>query len=87
MTILNQKDVKGNERPISFMSIDLQRSKLNYLVIDKHAYVVYHAVKYFRPYLLKYHMIIFMPHPATRTLFVQQELGDKRENWMECYMI
>lgn len=27
-------------------------------------------------------MIIYVPHPVVRTLFLQQELVEKRENWM-----
>jgi len=47
-------------------------------------YVVYNVVKYFRPYLLKSHTTIFVPHPTVRILLVQQELGEKRANCVTC---
>lgn len=78
VVMLTQKGIEGHEWPISFMGSSLQGLELTYLAIGKQAYVVYKAVKYFRPYLLKSHIIIFVPHPAVRTLYVQQELGEKR---------
>jgi len=45
VAILTQKDVEGNEWPISFMSAALQGSKLNYLSIYKHTYVIYKEFK------------------------------------------
>ena len=46
--------------------------------------MVYKAVKHFRPYILKNHVTVFVPHPAVRSLFVQQELGERRGNWVAC---
>jgi len=70
-TVLTQKDVEGNKRLIYFMSVSLHVLELNYPAIDKQTYVVYKVVEYFRPYLLKAHMIIFVPHPVVRTLLMQ----------------
>lgn len=64
------------------MKNGLQGTELNYLDIDKQSYAVYKAVKHFRPYILKNHVTVFVPHPAVRSLFVQQELGERRGNWM-----
>lgn len=44
-------------------------------------YAVYKVVKHFRRNLLINHCIIFVPHPAVRLLFVQQELGERRVSW------
>lgn len=62
------------------MSASLQGSELNYPSIYKQAYAVYKVVKHIQPYLLKNKYIIFVPHPAVISLFVQQELGERREN-------
>lgn len=35
---------------------------------------------YFRPHLLKIHVIIFVPHPIVMSLFVKQDLGERKEN-------
>ena len=64
------------------MSASMQGTELNYPAIEKQAYVVYKVVKHFRPYLLKSHCTIFVPHPAVRSLLVQQELGERCVNWM-----
>ena len=57
---------------------------MNYPEIEKQAYAVYKAVKHFRPYILKNHVTVFIPHPAVRSLFMQQELGERRGNWVAC---
>jgi hypothetical protein len=78
--VLTQKDDENNEAPVSFMSTNLQGSELNYPAVDKQAYVVYKAVKHFRSYILKNHTKVIMPHPAVRSLFTQQEMGERRGN-------
>jgi hypothetical protein len=65
------------------MSTNLQRDELNYPVIDKQAYAVYKTVKHFRSYILKNHTKVIVPHPAVRSLFTQQDMGERRGNWME----
>jgi hypothetical protein len=64
------------------MSTNLQGPELNYPSIEKHAYVVYKAVKHFRSYILKNHTKVIVPHPVVRSLFTQQEMGERRGNWM-----
>jgi hypothetical protein len=64
------------------MSTNLQGAELNYPAIDKHAYVMYKVVKRFRSYILKNHTKFIVPHPAVRSLFTQQVMGERRGNWM-----
>jgi hypothetical protein len=80
--VLTQKDDGNNEAPVSFMSTNLQGAELNYPAVDKQAYTVYKAVKHFRSYILKNHTKVIVPHPAVRSLFTQQEMGERRGNWM-----
>jgi hypothetical protein len=80
-TVLTQKNVESNEIPISFMSSSF-KEELNYPVVDQQAYVVFKAVKHFRSYLLKSRTKIVVPYPAVRSLLVQKEMGERRENWM-----
>ena len=82
--VIMQKDSNNDERPISFMRTGLQGAELNYPKIEKQAYAVYKAVKHFRPYILTNHVIVFVPHPAVRSRFMQQELGERRGKWMAC---
>jgi len=60
----------------------LQGPKLNYPTIEKHAYVVYKAVKHFESYILKNHTKIIVPHPVVRSLFTQHEMGERRGDQM-----
>ena len=78
--VLMQKYGNNDEWPISFMSIGLQGAELNYPEIEKQAYAVYKVVKHFRPYILKNHVTVSVPHPAVCSLFMQQELGERRGN-------
>ena len=80
--VLTEKEEGGDEYPISFMSTGLQGAELNYPVVDKQAYVVFKAVKKFRPYILMNCTKVIVPHPAVQYLFVQKELGERRGNWV-----
>ena len=51
--VLTQKNDEGFEVPISFLSSTFKNVELNYPKIDKHAFAVFKAVKYFRSYLIK----------------------------------
>jgi hypothetical protein len=62
------------------MSYAFKGGELNYLVVDQQAYVVFKAVKHFRPYLLKSMIKVIVPYPAVRNMLVHKELGEKRDN-------
>jgi hypothetical protein len=80
--VLTQKDNDNNESHVSFMSTNLQGADLNYPTIDKHAYMVYKAIKHFRSYILKNYTKVIVPHPVVQSLFTQQEMGERRGNGM-----
>jgi hypothetical protein len=65
------------------MSTKLQGPELNYPAIDKKSYALYKAVKHFKSYILKTHTKVIVSHPAVRSLFTQQEMGERRGNWMD----
>ena len=81
-SMLTQKEEGGDEYPISFMSTFLQGDELNYPVVDKKSYVVFKAVKQFRPYILNNRTKVIVSHLAVRSLFIQKELGERRGNWV-----
>jgi hypothetical protein len=64
------------------MGTNIQGFELNYPSIEKKAYAIYKAVKHFKSYILKNHTKFIVPHPAVRSLFTQQERGERRGNWM-----
>ena len=76
--VLTQKEEGGDEYPISFMSTGLQGAELNYPTVDKQAYVVFKAVKQFRPYILKNRTKVIVPHLAVRSIFVTKGIGRKK---------
>ena len=55
---------------------------MKYTTIDKQAFVVFKAIKHFRPYLLRSHTKVIVPHTTITTLFIQKEPGDRRGNWL-----
>ena len=55
---------------------------MNYPNINKHAYVVYKAVKHFRSYILRNYTKVIVPHIVVRSIITQQEMGERRGNWM-----
>eukprot|EP00253_Pinus_taeda_P029625 PITA_29625 len=81
-TILTQPNQEKAKAPIAFFSSNLQGAELNYSDVEKQAYVVFKAIKYFRPFLLKTHTKIIVPFPAIRNLLVQKDVGEKRANWV-----
>ena len=64
------------------MSTGLQGDGSKYPTVDKQDYVVFKAVKKFRPYILKNRTKVIVPHPAVLSLFLQKELGKRRGNWV-----
>ena len=80
--ILTQENQDKVEAPIAFFSSNLQGAELNYLDVEKQAYVVFKAIKYFRHFLLKNHTKIIVPFPVVRNLLVQKDVGEKRANWV-----
>eukprot|EP00253_Pinus_taeda_P030545 PITA_30545 len=80
--VLTQLNDHNLEAPISFFSSNLQGAELNYSDLEKQAFVVFKAVKHYRPFLLKTHTKVIVPFPAVRQLLIQKELGEKRANWV-----
>jgi hypothetical protein len=64
------------------MSSGLQGEELNYREVDKHAYVVFKAIKHFGPYLIKSKIKVIVPYPTVRNLLVQKNMGEKIANWI-----
>eukprot|EP00253_Pinus_taeda_P033132 PITA_33132 len=79
-TILTQANQEKAEAPIAFFSSNLQGVELNYSDVEKQAYAVFKAIKYFRPFLLKTHTKVIAPFPAVRNPLIQKDVGEKRAN-------
>eukprot|EP00253_Pinus_taeda_P031188 PITA_31188 len=62
--ILTQANQEKAKAPIAFFSSNLQGAELNYSDVEKQAYAIFKAIKYFRPFLLKTHTKVIVPFPA-----------------------
>jgi hypothetical protein len=80
--MLTQKNDQDAEVPIAFNSSGLQGVELNYSDVEKKAYAVFKSIKHFRPFLIKSHIKVIVPHSAVRNLLVQKDLGEKRSHWV-----
>jgi hypothetical protein len=81
--MLSQKNDQNIELPIVFQSSALQGTELNYTNVEKEAYAVFKSIKHFKPFLIKSHTKVIVPHPSVRSILIQKDLGDKRENWVK----
>eukprot|EP00253_Pinus_taeda_P019572 PITA_19572 len=82
VAIFTQANQDKAKAPIVFFSSNLQGAELNYSDVEKQAYVVFKAIKYFKPFLLKTHTKIIVLFPTVRNLLVQKDVGEKRANWV-----
>ena len=80
--VLTQLNQQNSEVLIYFMSSNFKGAKLNYHEVDKQAFVVFKAIKHFRPYLLKSKTKIIVSYSSVRNLLVQKDLGEKIAPWM-----
>lgn len=80
--VLTQKNEDKQEFLVSLMSTGLRGAELKYLAIDKQAFAVFKVVKHFRPYLLRSHTKIIVPHTVVISLLIQKEPRDRRGNWL-----
>ena len=52
------------------MSMGLQGDELYYNAIDKQSFAVFKVVKNFRPYILRSHTKVIVPHPTIRYFLI-----------------
>ena len=64
--VLLQKNNEGSEQPIAFFSKALRGSELKYTIIEKQAYAMIQALKYFWVYVLHSHIIAYVPDAVVK---------------------
>ena len=79
--ILLQKNLKGQEKQISFFSKALRYAPLKYNIMEKEAFDLVKALKDFRVYIFHYHVIAFVPHSVVKDILTQDPDG-KRGKWI-----
>ena len=63
-----QENDEGTQGPIAFMSIPLKNHELKYSQIEKHAFAVVKALKFFWFYILHSHFIVFVPDVVVKSV-------------------
>ena len=61
-----QKNKEGLEQPIAFFSKTLRDSKLKYGILEKQAYSLVKALKFFRNYVLHSKVISYVPNATVK---------------------
>ena len=80
--VLLQKNVDGIEHPIAFFSKTLRDSELKYSTLEKHAYSLVKALKFFRIYILHSKIISYVPNVAVKDILTQPDSEGKRGKWI-----
>ena len=66
VVVFLQKNNDGLEQPISFFSKTLRDSELKYNTLEKQAYSLVKALKFFRIYVLHSKVIAYVPNDAIK---------------------
>ena len=79
---LLQKNKEGLEQPIAFFSKTLRDSELKYSILEKQAYALVKALKFFRIYVLHSKVVSFVPNAAVKDVLTQPDSEGKRGKWI-----
>ena len=79
--ILVQDDEQGIDRPIQYVSKQLQGSQLSWPVIEKEGFGVMFAIKKLAPYLHGAEFTIYTDHKPLKSLFVNKKRNLKVQRW------
>ena len=80
--VLLQKNDRGEEQPIAFFSKILRDGELKYNIMEKQAYALVKALKYFRIYLLHSHIMAYVPSNVAKSILTQPNPEGKRAKWV-----
>jgi hypothetical protein len=81
-TVLLQKNNEGYEHPIDFFSKALRDTALNYKIMEKQAFALVKAIKYFRVYILHSHTIAYVLNVVVKDILTQEKLDGRRGKWI-----
>ena len=79
--ILVQEDEEGIERPIHYVSHQLDHTQRKWATIEKEAYAVVYALQKLRPYLWGAEFVILTDHKPLKSLFLQEVKNTKIQRW------
>ena len=70
------------EQPIAFFRNMLRDGELKYDIMEKQAYALVKALKYFRVYILHSHIIAHVPTVAVKGILTQPSPEGRRAKWI-----
>ena len=70
------------EQPIAFFSKMLRDGELKYDIMEKQAYALVKALKYFGVYILHSHIIAYVPTSAVEGILTQPDPEGRRAKWI-----
>ena len=79
--ILVQEDENGVERPITYVSKQLNGNQLSWPAIEKEGFGVMYAIKKLYPYLYGAEFTIYTDHKPLKSLFVNENRNLKVQRW------
>jgi hypothetical protein len=79
--VLLQKNNEGYEQPIAFFSKALRDTALNSKIMEKQAFALVKAIKYFRVYILHSHTISYVPNVVVKDILTQDNPDGRRGKW------
>jgi hypothetical protein len=77
-----QKNEEGREHPISFFSKALRDVEIRYEIMEKQAYALVKALKYFRVYVLHSKVTAYMPSTSVKDILIQLDVDGRRGKWI-----
>ena len=69
--VLLQKNAEVLEQPIAFFSKTLRDSELKFSILEKKAYSLVNALKFFRIYILHSKIIAYVPNATIKDILTQ----------------
>ena len=80
--VLLQKNNENMEQPIAFFIKMLRDGELKYDIMEKQAYALVKALKYFRVYILHSHIIAHVPTATVKGILTQPNPKGGRAKWI-----
>jgi hypothetical protein len=79
--VLCQKDSKGVERPIQYVSAQLSKTQRKWATIEKEAYALIYCLKKLRAYLLGSEFTVYTDHKPLKSLFTKEMVNTRIQRW------
>jgi hypothetical protein len=80
--VLLQKNEEGFEQPIYFFGTSMRDAKLRYDILEKQAYAMVKAIKYFRIYVIHSKIVTYVPTSTIKGILVQLDSYRKIVRWL-----